>query len=115
MKTWRLSIVAAIAGFAAAPTLAQNTGPLRPITTEWECDNGRAVLFNFHPRRAREEAWVTYIGNRVEVRLSGARYASADGKVTWQIKGDDATLEFAGLLEQPLSCKKKSKSAASKK
>ncbi len=115
MTSWRLLVIAAIAGFSAASALAQNTGPLKPITTEWECDNGRVVLFNFHPRRAREEAWVTYIGNRVEVRLSGARYASSDGKVTWQTKGDDATLEFAGLLEQPLACKKKSKSATSKK
>ena len=35
----------------------------RPITREWQCDNGRIVLVNYHPRRIREPAWLTYLGN----------------------------------------------------
>jgi membrane-bound inhibitor of C-type lysozyme len=107
-----------VAALLASTALAQTVRKDRPITSTWECDNGRTVLFNAHPRRPREEAWVTYLGNRVEVHLTrsagGARFASKDGKVTWQTSGAEATLEFAGLLDQPLSCRRKGADKAKK-
>jgi len=86
----------------------------RPITREWQCDNGRVVLVNYHPRRIREPAWLTYLGNRVEitrVRVDKSIVAtSADGKVHCNESADRATLEYAGLLDAPLGCVPKPKS-----
>ncbi|HEU0203446.1 MAG TPA: MliC family protein [Burkholderiaceae bacterium] len=114
----QLGTVLLAAAAIAATAHAQTQRKDRPITSTWECDNGRTVLFNAHPRRPREEAWVTYLGNRVEVHLKrgadGARFASKDGKVTWQTSGAQATLEFAGLLDQPLSCRRKAADKAKK-
>jgi hypothetical protein len=107
----RLAAAAAIV--AATPLLAADgrVGKERPITREWTCANGRIVLINFHPRRPKEEAWLTYLGNRVAVTrqpvASGIAYASADGKVRWHEKGNDGNLEFAGLLDAPLACSRK--------
>ena len=90
----------------------------KAITREWICDNGRKVLVNYHPRRLREPAWLTYLGNRIEVARTridaGIAAASADGKVNWYEKGNAAQLEFEGLLEQPLHCEFKSGTAANK-
>lgn len=90
---------------------ATRAGKERPITSEWTCENGRIVLINFHPRRPTEEAWLTYLGNRIEVTrqpvASGIAYASADGRVRWHEKAGQARLQFAGLLEQPLACNRK--------
>jgi hypothetical protein len=108
---------------AAAAADASNTSTRRSYTSEWVCDNGRPVLFNAHPARPREEAWITYLGNRVEVKLKSGRFVSADGKVSWQVQRPDksssrsandavATLTFDGLLDQPISCMPKPKSAA---
>ena len=83
----------------------------KPITREWICDNGRTVSVNYHPRRLNEPAWLTYLGNRIEVartRVNAGIFAtSADGKVNWHEKGNSAELEFAGLLDQPLHCELK--------
>jgi membrane-bound inhibitor of C-type lysozyme len=105
------------AGLAAAALVfagvagAANTAPSRTFTTEWVCDDGRAVLFNAHPRRPREGAWVTYGGQRVAVKLvsaaAGGRYASADGRVVWHTEGQKAMLEFKGVLDRPLDCRPK--------
>jgi membrane-bound inhibitor of C-type lysozyme len=93
----------------AAAAFAQTPLPQpRPITREWTCDNGRTVLVNYHPRRIREPAWLTYLGNRVEVTrkrvASGIAATSADGKVTWREQGKSAELEFDGLLDHALHC-----------
>ena len=83
----------------------------KPITREWICDNGRTVSVNYHPRRINEPAWLTYLGNRIEVARTrvdaGIVATSADGKVNWHEKGKSADLEFAGLLDQPLHCELK--------
>lgn len=95
---------------AATGSFAQssNTANTRSFTSEWQCDNGRSLFFNAHPRRPREEAHIRYVGNRVEVRITGpvkeGRYASQDGKVVWQVSGNDATFSFEGILPQPISC-----------
>jgi membrane-bound inhibitor of C-type lysozyme len=104
------------AALAAAPVAAQTRLPQpRPITREWTCDNGRVVLVNYHPRRILEPAWLTYLGNRVEVArkrvASGVAATSADGKVNWHEKGNEATLEFAGLLDAPLHCESRPRPA----
>ena len=87
----------------------------KPITREWTCENGRIVLVNYHPRRIREPAWLTYLGNRIEVTRkrddAGIAATSADGKVSWHERGNAAQLEFAGLLDQPLQCEAKAKPA----
>jgi hypothetical protein len=88
---------------------AANTVPSRTFTSEWECDNGRKVLFNAHPLRPKEEAWVTYIGNRAQVAVSAKnpdRFASKDEKVAWEMHGESATLVFRDLLPEPLKCKR---------
>ncbi len=88
---------------------AANTVPSRTFTSEWQCDNGRKVLFNAHPLRPKEEAWVTYIGNRAQVAVSGKnpnRYQSKDEKVAWEMGGESATLVFRDLLTEPLKCKR---------
>jgi membrane-bound inhibitor of C-type lysozyme len=102
----------AVAAFSGIHAHAQTKPPQqKPITREWTCDNGRIVLVNYHPRRIREPAWLTYLGNRVEVTRkrveSGLAATSADGKVNWHEKGNSAELEFAGLLDQPLHCEAK--------
>ena len=88
----------------------------KPITREWNCTNGRVVLVNYHPRRMNEPAWLTYLGNRIEVArkrvASGIAAESADGKVNWHEKGNAAELEFAGLLDEPLHCEAKAATSA---
>jgi hypothetical protein len=103
-------VLAALA--AAVPVdVSRAQAKPRPITREWHCENGRIVLVNYHPRRIREPAWLTYLGNRVEVSRKrverGIAAASADGKVNWHETGNSAVLEFQGLLEQPLHCEAK--------
>jgi hypothetical protein len=112
VRAWhRLAAAAAIV--TASPPLAADgrVGKERPITREWTCENERVVLINFHPRRPHEDAWLTYLGNRVAVTrqpaASGIAYASADGKVRWREKGTEGRLEFAGLLDAPLACSRK--------
>jgi len=87
----------------------------KPITREWNCTNGRTVLINYHPRRIGEPAWLTYLGNRIEVTrkkvASGIAATSNDGKVNWHEQGNAAQLEFEGLLDQPLQCEAKSGAA----
>ena len=88
----------------------------KPITREWNCTNGRTVLVNYHPKRIGEPAWLTYLGNRIEVSrkrvASGIAAESADGKVNWHEKGNEAVLEFAGLLDEPLHCEAKAATPA---
>jgi hypothetical protein len=105
--------IAAVALAAGEQSRAQSKQPQpRPITREWTCQNGRIVLVNYHPRRIREPAWLTYLGNRIEVTRkrvdTGIAAMSADGKVNWHERGNSAQLEFAGLLDQPLQCEAKS-------
>ncbi|MCX8005112.1 MAG: MliC family protein [Burkholderiaceae bacterium] len=96
---------------AAAAAADTRLGKDRPITREWRCDNGRVVLINYHPRRPQEDAWLTYLGNRVPVTRqaagAGIAYVSADGRVRWFEKGDEGTLEFGGLLDAPLPCQRR--------
>lgn len=115
----RLAFVALVcaAPAAAQTSFAQSTpAKPRPITRVWQCENGRAVLVNYHPRRIREPAWLTYLGNRVEitrVRVDRSIVAtSADGKIHWTESADRAALEYAGLLDAPLACFPKPKSPA---
>jgi len=105
----------AAAGMLLAFTLpiicaqAANTVPSRTFTSEWDCDNGRKVLFNAHPLRPKEEAWVTYIGSRAQVAASARspnRYESKDAQVVWEMRGESATLVFRDLLPAPLKCKR---------
>ncbi len=104
------ALIAALAVAASVAAQAQTRKP-KPITREWTCDNGRIVLVNYHPRRIREPAWLTYLGNRIEVARKrvdkGIAAASADGKVNWHETGNSAELEFQGLLDQPLHCEAK--------
>jgi hypothetical protein len=90
----------------AAGTFA--AGKDRPINRVWKCDNARTVTINFHPRRPREEAWLTYAGRRVEVQrvptASGIGYADKDGKLKWRETGDAAVFEFPELLPAPINC-----------
>ncbi len=104
-----LLLTAAVIAVASGAALAQsNTGTTRSFTSEWQCENGRSLFFNAHPRRPREEAHIRYIGNRIEVRLQGpvkeGRYVSADGKVVWQTTGNEAVFSFDGMLPQPVTC-----------
>lgn len=115
----RLAFVALVcAALAAAQTSFAQSRPAkpRPITREWQCDNGRIVLVNYHPRRIREPAWLTYLGNRVEiarVRVDKSIVAtSTDGRIHWRESGHTATLEYAGLLDAPLACVPKPKNPA---
>ncbi|GIL04428.1 hypothetical protein FBR04_05245 [Betaproteobacteria bacterium PRO7] len=115
----RLALAALVcAALAAAQTSFAQSRPAkpRPITREWQCENGRVVLVNYHPRRIREPAWLTYLGNRVEIaRVRVGRdivAASADGKIHWNESADRATLEYAGLLDAPLACVPKPKNPA---
>ena len=97
---------------AALPHAETKQPQPKPITREWNCTNGRTVLVNYHPRRIGEPAWLTYLGNRIEVARkrvpSGIAATSSDGKVNWHEQGNTAQLEFEGLLDQPLQCEAKS-------
>ncbi|GAB4465773.1 MAG: hypothetical protein OHK0044_04860 [Burkholderiaceae bacterium] len=109
--------LACVALAAAQACFAQSTPTKpRPITREWQCANGRVVLVNYHPRRIREPAWLTYLGNRVQiarVRVGADIVAtSGDGKIHWRESADGATLEFSGLLDAPLACVPKPKNPA---
>jgi membrane-bound inhibitor of C-type lysozyme len=102
-------LAAGNAGLAQPPEPA-TVGRDRPLTSTWLCENERSVLLNAHPRRQHEEAWLTYGGTRVAVvrtrSASGIAFASGDGKVQWHEKGDEATLQFAGLLDPPVLCRR---------
>ena len=91
---------------------ASNTAPTRTFTTEWICDNGRLLRFNGNPREPSGPAWLTYLGERVEMSgkpaASGVRYESEDGKITWHSKGSEGQLTFETLLSEPMTCKLKS-------
>jgi hypothetical protein len=106
---------------AALPASAQksNTGTSRAFTTEWTCENGRIVLINAHPRRPREVAHVTYLGNRVPVKPKGpaaeGRHVSEDGKVIWQWRGNQGLLSFDGLLPEPVVCTRNNPNTPTKK
>jgi len=96
---------------AAQGASAQNTRPTRAFTTEFTCDNGRTLLINAHPRRPREVTHLTYVGNRVEMRLEGTvaegRYVGRDGKVEWvwsTIRRTEGRLRFDGLPDTPVTC-----------
>ena len=105
-----LAVLACTGGAMAQPPEPAAVGRDRPLTTTWLCENERSVLLNFHPRRPAEEAWLTYAGTRVAVErtrsASGVSFASPDGKVKWHEKGDEATLQFADLLAEPLRCRR---------
>jgi len=105
-----LLLLSASSAIVAQPPEPAAVGRDRPLTTTWLCENERSVLLNFHPRRPSEEAWLTYAGTRVAVErtrsASGVSFASADGKVNWHEKGDEATLRFADLLAEPLRCRR---------
>jgi hypothetical protein len=114
------STVAAALLAVAGGAPAQSAPPRqKPITRHWECDNGRTVTINYHPYRIREPAWLTYLGNRREVSRKrvnrGIAATTADGKVSWHETGDAATLEYAGLLDKPISCSLKPKPTNPKK
>jgi membrane-bound inhibitor of C-type lysozyme len=98
------------AALARPPTPPARVGEDRPLTTRWRCENDAEVLVNAHPRRRIDEAWVTYAGQRTATRRcktgSGVRFESADRKLSWWEKGDEATLEIAELLDRPLLCRR---------
>jgi len=109
---WLIVPIVLAAALPCGDSCAQTRLPQqKPITREWVCDNGRTVSVNYHPRRINEPAWLTYLGNRIEVARTrvdaGIVATSADGKVNWHEKGNSAELEFAGLLDQPLHCELK--------
>jgi hypothetical protein len=101
-------------GSAAQPPEPAAVGSDRPLTSTWLCENERSVLVNAHPRRPSEEAWLTYAGTRVAVErlrtASGLAFESRDGKVKWYEKGDEARLEFAELLTEPVICRRQDRS-----
>jgi len=117
-KLLRLAGTALVAGGLSCALVQAQTKPQqpKPITREWNCTNGRVVSVNYHPKKIVEPAWITYLGNRVEVTrkkvASGIAATSADGKVNWYEKGNSAQLEFAGLLDEPLTCEAKAATAA---
>lgn len=103
-------LIAALFVGATADAQAATVGKDRPITRTWKCENNRTVLINFNPRRVREEAWLTYGGDRAAVYRvqvdSGVAYASKDGKVQWHERGDDGVVEFEGATDKPVSCRR---------
>lgn len=112
--TQHIALSGALAALLLAPGLPATTQANRqpkPIIREWHCDNGRTVQVNYHPRRMGEPAWLTYLGNRIEIARTrvdaGVAASSADGRVSWQETGNDAKLEFVGLLDRPLHCESK--------
>jgi hypothetical protein len=108
-----------VSAWASASAQSSNTATTRAFTAEWECENGRTVLINSHPRKPREVAHVTYLGNRVAVKPKGpaseGRHVSDDGKVSWQWRGDEALLSYQGLLQEPVICKRKNSQTTTKK
>ena len=58
-------------------------------------------------------AWITYLGNRVEVLRKrapdGNTFASKDGKVSWTEGDGVGTLQYEGLLDAPVACRKTNK------
>ena len=111
MNLRRYAFVLGIAAAASTAALAQapaRVGKDRPLTRQWQCETGRVLLLNFNPRRIKEEAWLTYGGNRAEVHrvpaASGVVYASRDGKVKWHEQGDEGMVEYAGVIDQPVLC-----------
>lgn len=106
-----LLLTAVVGAVLAQPPEPAAVGRDRPLTSTWMCENERSVLLNFHPRRPSEEAWLTYAGTRVAVErtrsASGVSFASADGKVQWHEKGDEAMLlKFEELVTEPLRCRR---------
>jgi hypothetical protein len=98
----------------AAGAAAQNTRPTRAFTTEFACDNGRTLLVNAHPRRPREVTHITYLGNRVEMKLLGplaeGRYVGRDGQVEWlwsPSNRQEGRLRFDGMPDTPVTCIRK--------
>jgi hypothetical protein len=96
---------------ASSGANAQNTKPTRAFTTEFACDNGRTLLVNAHPRRPREVTHITYIGNRVEMKLQGplaeGRYVGRNGEVEWlwsPSKRQEGRLRFEGMPDTPVTC-----------
>jgi len=107
-----LALMAAAGGTVMAqPPEPAAVGRERPLTSTWLCENERSVLLNAHPLRPSEEAWLTYAGTRVAVermrRSSDPAYVSADGKVTWIERGDEAMLTFESLLDRPVLCRRR--------
>jgi len=108
---WRTGWMTMVLGLTLAHTMSLAATPRggkdRPITQQWTCETGRSLQLNFNPRRMREEAWLTYGGNRAEVyRLPGVErtYASKDGKVKWTEGRDEGTVEFGGVADRPVVC-----------
>lgn len=94
----------------AQPPEPAAVGRDMPLTSTWLCENERSVLLNAHPRRPTEEAWLTYAGTRLVVTrkrgAAGIEFASGDGKVRWQERGNEATLRFDDLLREPVTCRR---------
>jgi hypothetical protein len=107
------ALALAAAGLAADVQAATPPPKQRPLTENWTCENDRVVAINYHPRKERVPAWITYLGNRVEVRRKrapeGNTYASKDGKVSWQESAGTGTLHYEGLLDTPVACRKADK------
>lgn len=120
----------ALVALCAQSAVASNTANTRSFTSEWQCDNGRSLLVNAHPARPREDAWLTYAGQRIEVSLQpvslqpvspqpgtkdeAQRFASNDGKVVWARQKNSSMLQFKGVLEQPVACTLKSTTQSGK-
>jgi hypothetical protein len=106
-------VLGALAAAAASAAGAVAPPKQRPLTEHWSCENSRTVDINYHPRREREPAWITYLGNRVEVRRKrapdGNTFASKDGKVSWTEDGSVGALQYEGLLDAPVACRKTNK------
>jgi hypothetical protein len=106
--TLAFGFAAALASACALALAPAHVGKDRPITREWKCESGRVLLVNFNPRRSKKIAWVTYGGNRAEVRRvpadSGVAYASKDGAVKWHEQGNEGMIQFAGVIDKPVQC-----------
>jgi hypothetical protein len=105
-------LAALLAGVGTAA--AQNTRPTRAFTSEFACDNGRTLLVNAHPRRPREVTHITYLGNRVEMKLQGplaeGRYVGRGGQVEWlwsPSNRQEGRLRFDGMPDTPVTCIRK--------
>ena len=105
---------AAIVFVALAAALPSAAAPRqRALTEHWTCENDRVVDINYHPRRERVPAWITYLGNRVEVQRKrapdGNTFTSKDGKVSWTEDDGVGTLQYEGLLDAPVACRRSAK------
>ena len=109
------SLIALGGNALAQPPEPATVGRDRPLTSTWLCENERNVLVNAHPRRPGEEAWLTYAGTRVAIervrRASDVAYASADEKVKWVERGNEAMLAFDDLLNRPILCRRQEPAA----